>query len=306
MDTVINEAMTPMPLDFQDAFIYSHGWSTDAVRSMDLYGRFSVELDKVIHSTITPQTLASFHNPPRNTFGIGIHWPSDITENPTGVLNDLQMLSFYTMEHRADVVGSNAVYSVLRLLLSARQSPQTVPLRINLIGHSFGCRVVCSALQGIQNDVNKGLFDVRTGTRFNAILLQGAADADSLEVDNAYGGLQKLPVRLLMTYSSLDEACVKWYPLASKVANLFRSPKTALGAAGPSQNTIQQYGSHVSINPSPGNADAAALDTHARLTLVNLTALHQANTQYQGGVSGHHSDINLPEIYQLITDFVYR
>src|SRR5579864_9350504 len=208
MDTVINEAMTPLPLDFRDVFVYSHGWSTDAIRSMDLYGRFSVELNRVIHTQITAETAPTYGFPPQNTFGIGIHWPSDITENPDSPLNDLQVLSFYTMEHRADVVGSNAVYSILRLLLQARQTPDTQPLHINLIGHSFGCRVVCSPASGIQKDIaSNQLPPLRAGTRFNLVLLQGAGDNDDLEASGAYGAIQQLPARLLVTHSDLDLAC---------------------------------------------------------------------------------------------------
>ena len=40
--------------------------------------------------------------------GVGIHWPSEITEDPGSPLNVLQLFTFYTMEHRADAVGERS------------------------------------------------------------------------------------------------------------------------------------------------------------------------------------------------------
>lgn len=302
MDGVLTTAMAPDPLGFKDVFVYSHGWSTDAVQSMDMYGRFSLEFSSNI------ARMTHFGIGPEETIGIGIHWPSSITEDPTSPLNDLQVLTFFTMEHRADQVGQNAVYTILRLLLNARVDPASPPLRINVVGHSFGCRVVSSALQGIANDVSKGILTIRPGTRFNAVLLQGAFDNDDLEATNDYSGLYDLGTRLLISYSELDKACGTWYPLASKLANLFHSPKTALGAAGPTQATIDRYkglGSVLTPDLQPGVLPTGPITLDNSLVLANLTNIHNATPGFDNNVGGHHSDIYHPELYRLIAQFFY-
>ena len=66
-------------------------------------------------------------------------------DDPTGVANLLEPLTFYTMEKRADDIGQEGLYAILRLIFLAVRPDSK--LRINLLGHSFGCKVVCAALE---------------------------------------------------------------------------------------------------------------------------------------------------------------
>src|SRR5579859_7875694 len=94
MNGVVTEAMAVSPFGFEDVYVYSHGWSTNADNAMDTYNKFSVELARAVlrEAQATP---SAFVNPPRGTLGIGIHWPSEITEDPNSLLNDAQLLTFY-------------------------------------------------------------------------------------------------------------------------------------------------------------------------------------------------------------------
>ena len=133
MNGVVAEAIAFDPFEFTDVYVYSHGWSNDAARALDEYNRFSVDLHRqmiILGKTLPPP----FARPPGDSLGIGIHWPSQITEDPNSVLNDAQLLTFYTMEHRAEQVGQNAVYSMLRLMIEARDGTPN-PLRFFLLGH---------------------------------------------------------------------------------------------------------------------------------------------------------------------------
>jgi hypothetical protein len=170
MNDVVTEAMAVSPFGFRDVYIYSHGWSTNADSAIDLYGKFSVDLARLI--LINRDAPHLFLSPPQDDLGIGIHWPSEITEDPSSALNDAQLFTFYTMEHRADAVGSNAVYTMLRLILRERVGTG-FPLRIFMIGHSFGCKVVLSALQELKVDIDGGTIDVPPDTQFNVALLAG-------------------------------------------------------------------------------------------------------------------------------------
>ena len=105
MNSVVIEAVAVDPFGFRDVYVYSHGWSTDAARAMDEYNRFSTDLVKriLIFDKQVPPVLAE---PPRDSLGVGIHWPSEITEDPSSALNIAQLFTFYTTIARTPWVGT--------------------------------------------------------------------------------------------------------------------------------------------------------------------------------------------------------
>ncbi len=306
MNDVINEAMAVAPFGFGDVFIYSHGWSTTAVQMMDTYNRFSVELAS---SILTFQSAgAGFPKRPQQNLGIGIHWPSEISEDSGSLLDKLQLLTFYTMEHRADAIGRNAVYSMLRLILTSRLG-SGLQFRVFLLGHSFGCKVICAALEDLQVDIASGTIAVPPGTEFRTVLLEPATDEDNLEPGDIYGNVVQLTNhRLLVTKSLRDEALTTWYLEAGRAANLFH-PKPALGSAGPTPATITAFGGADSLSLTPAFSPAAMFGYARRLVVADLTAIHAsraASGEWQnGGFSGQHSDIFFDEVYHLISGFIY-
>jgi len=306
MTRVVNEAMAAKPFGFEDVFIYSHGWSTDAIQMMDEYNRFSVDLASRV---LTFQAAgAGFPKPPRDNLGVGIHWPSEITEDPESPLNALQVLTFYTTEHRADIVGRNAVYSMLRLILASRMG-SPLPLRIFMFGHSFGCKVICAALQDMQTDVLANVIRIPPGTEFRAVLLEPATDCDNLETTDIYGTVCQVPnLRMLMTKSQCDLALTRWYVDAGRTTNLF-NPKHALGDAGPTQATIDAFGGADALSVDANLTPADMFALKQRLIVADLTPIHtQRIAQKQwtsGGVGGSHSDINFDQIYFMVSGFVY-
>jgi hypothetical protein len=306
MNAVVAEAIAENPFGFEDVYLYSHGWSTDAYRALDEYNRFSVDLAKqILLATPAPSPLV---NPPRASLGIGIHWPSEITEDPSSDLNALQLFTFYTMEHRADAVGKNAIYSMLRLILSSRAG-STLPLRLFLLGHSFGCKVICSALNDLQIDVANGTIPKPANLAFRVVLLQAATDYDNLETGDIYGNVQAIAnLRVLMTTSTLDKALNVWYPAAGQLANLFHHPTPALGAAGPTAPTVAAFGGATQLSVIPNFAAAAAAAPATGLVVADLSPVHQARVdahKYDGGFGGSHSDINFDEVYQLVMGFMF-
>lgn len=309
MTGVVAEAVAPDPFGFEDIYVYSHGWSTDADRALDLYNRFSIDLSKqILLATAAPPS--PLVNPPRNSLGIGIHWPSEITEDPSSPLNALQLFTFYTMEHRADAVGKNAVYSMLRLLLSSRAGSE-LPLRLFLLGHSFGCKVVCSALNDLQIDIANNTIPVPANTQFRVVLLEPATDNDNLEPTDIYGNVCAIQnLRMLISTSALDAALHDWYPAASRIANLFHQGDTtpALGAAGPTAATVAALGGSTALQVPLGFTAAQSAAPATRLVVADLTQAHQARATsgaYSGGASGSHSDISFLEIYELVMGFLF-
>lgn len=303
IDTEIASAVAP-PFSFTDVFIYSHGWWTTASTAMGDYNDFSVGFAKTLQNVMAmnPSPLkrigANF-----SALSIGLHWPSTISEDQDSVANFAEATSFFTMEHRADAVGEHAAYALLRLLIDGRKGRP--PLRFHILGHSFGCRVVCSALQALTQDPATLKLAGDEQAEFNVVLLQAASDCDSLAPTRLYGNvLQKIPrLRLLVSVSDNDSALGTWYPKAQKLAHLFSDPIEAMGAAGPQGNLVRAVSQRIDI--SRGKVPTPEGD----FVVANLTPLHQAHAadyaaQGGGGWGGQHSDIYLDEIYELLARFL--
>jgi hypothetical protein len=291
-------AMAPL-FQFNDVFVFSHGWWTNATRAMEGYNRFTIEFSSTFRAVAALAALP--------TLSIGVHWPSTLTEDQFSLANYFEALSFYTMEKRADTVGENSVYALLKVLLGAR--PAGAPaLRIHLLGHSFGCKVVCKALQQLVSDGGTALNN--SVVRFDMVLIEAAFDNDELETVNDYGAIVgSLPsLRLLITHSDLDSALGTLYPKAHKLAHIFQTVKPALGFAGPTDATVGLFGgaTQVTVNPDPTTGTPPTPAIGGRLVVADLTPLHQAHPEDNDQYSGHHSDIFHDEIYRLLTAFFFN
>lgn len=289
-----------------DVFLYSHGWWTNAIRALVQYNRFSTEFaDKAIEiAAITPPPLARL---PSKALGIGLHWPSTLSEDPGSPADFAEVTTFYTMEKRADTIGQHGLYSILRMIIEANQQTAT-PLRFHFLGHSFGCKVVCSALQTISKDMSVGT--IKQALDINVVLLQAAFQNNSLEAGEDYESLadERLDLRVLVTRSDLDLALKKQFPLAHTI-NIFAKDKDsiALGYGGPTDAVRERFGGCYDLTIRPGFTHGDFRPTNQRLVCADITALHEANAEYaSSGFSGHHSDINIKELYELIAGFLFR
>ena len=290
------------PFSFSDVFLYSHGWWTTASSAVSEYNVFSIGFARTLQTLVgsSPADCPKFGSA-FSPLALAVHWPSMISDDQSSVANFLEATSFFTMEHRADSVGLHAGYSLLRLLIEARQG--LAPLRFNLIGHSFGCRVLCSALEALTQDV--GTLAKAQSCVFNVVLLQAATDTDSLATGRLYGGvLSSIPnLRLLVTTSRNDKALGTWYPAAQKLAHLFSDPVEAMGSRGPTGALVIPVDQTSPVQPTSVPSFAG------RLGVADLTPVHDAHATAPGASSnwgGQHSDINLPQVYELIARFFGR
>jgi hypothetical protein len=128
-----------------------------------------------------------------------------------GAKEALRQLTYFEMKKRAGVVGKEGLGLLLGRIHQA--DPQ---LRIHLIGHSFGARLVSFALAGLPDPADSPVKSL--------YLLQGAfshfAFADALPMDRSRGGaLKGMAARvdgpLVASFSIHDTAVGKLYPLAS-------------------------------------------------------------------------------------------
>jgi hypothetical protein len=134
-----------------------------------------------------------------------------------GAKGALRVTTYWQMKDRAGVVGKNGLGPLIGRV------HQTLPdLRIHLIGHSFGARLVSFALSGLSADAVGSKSPVKS-----LLLLQGAFShfsfADKLPFDaRRSGDLKGMAARvdgpLVSTHSLKDLAVGRAYPLASIVA----------------------------------------------------------------------------------------
>src|ERR1700722_11444106 len=117
------------PVAVSDVFIYSHGWWTSATRALANYNQFTIEFSAFV-SLIAARGSPVLTKLPASPLGIAVRWPSMIEDDESALVNKLEPFSFYAMGQRANKVGENSVYSILRLIIS--QAP-AMP-RIHLLG----------------------------------------------------------------------------------------------------------------------------------------------------------------------------
>ena len=292
-----------------DVFLYSHGWWTSAVAALADYNRFSVNFaDKTLEiAAIEPPPLARLRQ--TKAFGIGLHWPSMLSEDMSSLINKLEAMSFYTMEKRADTIGHHGLYAIVRMAIEANQAGGP-PLRFHFLGHSFGCKVVCAALQEIADDEIKG---ITKALDISVVMIQAAFENDAMEVGQDYESLPSdiFNARMLITRSDLDFALQKQFPLA-KTINIFAKnrDRVALGANGPTDAVKQRFGGCYDLVIDPGFTHGDFKPNGQRLVCANITPLHkdrEANGAYKGdSFSGHHADINIVELYELLAAFLFQ
>ncbi|MFE9635630.1 serine-threonine protein kinase [Streptomyces sp. NPDC006463] len=201
----------------------------------------------------------------------------------------LRQATYYAMKKRAGVVGERGLGPVLTEL--ARQRPE---LRVHLIGHSFGARLVSFSLRAVPD-----------GARYvkSLTLLQGAfshyAFCDRLPHDRgrggALGGLQrKVDGPVVACHSPHDTSLRVFYPMASRMAG------DSAGLLG----FDERWGAigHDGVQAVPGTP-RLALDTALRegVPATGCVSVDAGSVVRRGGApAGAHSDICHEELARLV------
>ncbi|MFJ3305762.1 serine-threonine protein kinase [Streptomyces sp. NPDC086549] len=207
----------------------------------------------------------------------------------------LRQATYYAMKRRAGTVGERGLGPVIGQLADAAPN-----IRVHLVGHSFGGRLVSFALRGLP----EGVHTVKSVT-----LLQGAfshyAFSARLPHDPHAGGVlqgqqNRIDGPLVCCYSSHDSALGTFYPLASRMADdddsfagvdLGRILGARWGAMGhdgvqavPGTHALDLAGALRGPLPTSGcvNVDAAAVVKHGNAP------------------TGAHSDIVHPELARVV------
>ncbi|MFD7600469.1 serine-threonine protein kinase [Streptomyces mirabilis] len=226
---------------------------------------------------------------PGETFALPRPWD--------GARELLRQATYYAMKRRAGTVGERGLGRALGQLATAAPG-----VRVHLVGHSFGGRLVSFALRGLP----EGVRAVKSVT-----LLQGAfshyAFAASLPGDpRASGALHGLQSRvdgpLVCCYSHFDTALGTIYPLASRMADDDRSvlgidldPGHLLGARWGAMG-------HDGVQAVEGTKTFTLADAlRAQLPVSGCVNVDACAVVNRGGPpSGAHSDICHRELAQVV------
>ncbi|KPI04970.1 hypothetical protein OV450_4045 [Actinobacteria bacterium OV450] len=201
----------------------------------------------------------------------------------------LRQATYYQMKKRAGTVGEHGLGPVLAELAAHRPA-----LRVHLIGHSFGARVVSFALRAVPD-----------GARYvkSVTLLQGAfshyAFADRLPHDKGRGGAlrgmqRKTDGPVVACHSPYDAALGVFYPLASRMAG------DSAGLLG----FDERWGAigHDGVQAVPGTP-RLTLDAALRSGVpeAGCVSVDTGSVVRRGGPpSGAHSDICHEELARLV------
>ncbi|WP_440556976.1 serine-threonine protein kinase [Streptomyces sp. SCPE 10] len=207
----------------------------------------------------------------------------------------LRQAAYYTMKGRAGTVGEHGLGPLL-----GRLAAKAPGVRVHLVGHSFGGRLVSFALRGLPSAVR---------TVKSVTLLEGAfshyAFARRLPDDpHRSGALKDQQLRvdgpLVCCYSRFDAALGTFYPLAARLSGDDRSclGNEIAAVLGPRWGAL----GHDGVQSVPGTV---ALDLARALAgglpasgCVNIDA---ASVVRRGGPpAGAHSDILHPELARVV------
>ncbi|MET9684392.1 serine-threonine protein kinase [Streptomyces coeruleorubidus] len=207
----------------------------------------------------------------------------------------LRQATYYAMKRRAGTVGERGLGRVVGQLAKAAPG-----VRVHLVGHSFGARLVSFALRGLP----EGVRTVKSVT-----LLQGAfshyAFAARLPHDARAGGVlqgqqNRVDGPLVCCHSRHDSALGTLYPLASRMAGDSRSVAgLGIGRALGAKWGAMGYGGVQAVPGTRAYTLAEAL--RAKLPASGCVNVDAAAVVRRGGPpAGAHSDILHEELARLV------
>ncbi|MFF4753375.1 hypothetical protein ACWD5R_42035 [Streptomyces sp. NPDC002514] len=221
LDDHFTEALAP-PAWATDLLVYVHGWQTSPRSALDAVRRL-VALAADRHDPERYPQLKSWR-----PWTVLVRWPSRSLPSLGGYRRIRDRAHAMSTEgHAARVIGR-----LLGYLNAERADPATPPVLANrdgqylhLVGHSFGCRFLCEAVQWAAGaPLTLGWSTPEpTGRPFTVdsmLLLQMAASRDAFSM--MFTALGEAPLRgpVVATYSQHDRATGFWHLRAEKRAGI--------------------------------------------------------------------------------------
>ncbi|MBD0670478.1 hypothetical protein [Streptomyces sp. CBMA156] len=228
--------------------------------------------------------------PGSSTQGIGDWFGNALN----GAKDALRVLSFSVMKARAGDIGRNGLGPLLAALHGREPG-----VRVHLLGHSFGARLVSFALAGVGPAADSPVASL--------LLIQGAFShwAFAHAQDNPFGSAGALNAfgdrvhgPLVATFSVHDWAVGIWYPKASFLARQDSEADVAGRWDGMGADGYQAVApAEERVMPADGGTDYAFVPG----TFYRVNAAAVIDNVEGEPFSGAHSDIRKPQVAALAT-----
>jgi hypothetical protein len=212
--------------------------------------------------------------------------------NPwNGAKELLRQAAYYTMKRRAGTVGELGLGPVVGRIADAAPD-----LRVHLVGHSFGGRLMSFALRGLPAKVRA----VKSVTLLQGAFSHYAFAARLPDAPHAGGVLQgqehRIDGPLVCCFSRFDTALGTFYPLAARLADDDRS---LLGL-----DVGARWGAmgHDGVQAVPGTRSYSLADAlRSPMPSSGCVNIDAAEVVRRGGPpAGAHSDIVHPELARVV------
>lgn len=289
---------TPIPTPVRHLVIFVHGWNKNAS---------SAELDYQNFLCRLHGRLRNFIEEDKENKGLvvlGIFWPSTITNRSEEPFL-LKPISYYPIRDRADMVAEEGFAKLMADLgvLMERQKLDA-PVRLSLIGHSFGGRMMIKSLQKLNHEGK--LEDFLTAAQsVNIALINAAISPTDFEwisdkvavarAKKARAQHDAVPASYLFNIHSLNDSANRvLFPLAS----LFNDDPSmcAAGACGvPCYPTMWvDTSGKLQLDPPP---ESGKREVDYRINAWNVDATR---------IVFDHSDIYKGRVAALLADLLYK
>lgn len=220
-----------------------------------------------------------------------------ITSGDFSARDLFRTFTFWQMKKRAGVIGQFGV----RAAIAACQR-HWLAARFHLIGHSFGCKVMLSTIAGPGDPLPRPVESL--------ILLQGAvsheAMADQVTGTNSPGGYRaaldadRLNGPVVATFSRMDQACGRAYPIGSRLAN----------QVGELEGLLDRFRALGAVGARGIEADLdhreAMLDVNRSYSISGRGVWSIDGGTSPGNFITGHSDIRSPQVAWLILSTIGR
>ncbi|MGD0245966.1 MAG: hypothetical protein ABSB59_37355 [Streptosporangiaceae bacterium] len=218
--------------------------------------------------------------------------PNPFTALWSGAREVLRSMSYYEMKNRAGVIGQHGLGPLVATLAA------TAPgLRVHLIGHSFGARLVAFSLTGLPDTATGAASPVKSLTlvqgAFSHFSFAAPTPCTAVPAGALAGARNRVDGPLLSTFTAADRAVGWWYPAASMLAHQNAESLTDVTYewGGMGHDGFQQSPPAVTVPlQSPGQQYGFKPDG------VYLLDANKVICAMQSQFSGAHSDIKHPEV----------
>lgn len=262
----------------KDVYIFVHGWGKTITDAEDDYGKLICKFYKMGNTIYDSQNPAKASL--KDAVVIGLFWPSTVfpdTEESYAV----KPVSYPIIRERADHLATTGFQELL-FAIQALSKVHTGPLRIHIVGHSFGGRIITTGLFSyLTNPKNNPQELFEHVDQINFILLLPAMPNDALDSGNLKDDVEK-EVNKLSDNELIGKEKVEEYE--KQIMSFEKTSKEVCNNNGPA---LGGSGRDILCAFSLGGIGAIKIDRHCSAktaieerTLRGVESLRELNKNY--------------------------